>query len=152
MSSIDQLLQTAPADLVANVKALRAERADVEARESLLEQLLEVLARQGGEIAEEISALGAAAAIGPLRGQITQLFVDKRPDGIFFFIPQEVHDELVNRGNIRAKIDNVRQTMIRQADAGELERPNPNSLIFGLPGAMEEVPPGLRAQLFGEPQ
>jgi hypothetical protein len=149
MSSIDQLLHTTPADLVANIKALRGERADIETKERLLEQLLEVLTKQGGAIADEIAALGASAAIGPLRSQITQVLAEKRPDGLYFMVPQAIHDELVNRGNTRVKLDNVRQTMVRMADAKDLERSKPDALLFGLPQAMEDMPDALRSQLFG---
>jgi hypothetical protein len=149
MSSLDQLLQTNPVDLVTNLKALRAERAGIESKEALLEQLIEVLTRQGGPIADEVAALGGSAAIGPLRNQITQVLLAQWDEGLFFMIPQAVHDELVNRGNTRVKLDNVRQTMVRMADAKELERPKPDALLFGLPGALDAMPQALRDSILG---
>ena len=152
MSSIDELLNTSPAVLIENLKDLRSKRKIVEGQEALLEQLLDVIIQHGGDAVQEIARLGASVAIGPLRNQITQVLIDKRPEGLYFMIPQEVHDELVNRGNARVKLDNVRQTMARMVDSGELERPvglPSNTVLFGLPNAYADMPPMLREQVFG---
>jgi hypothetical protein len=150
MSSLDHLLETNPADLVSNLKELRAERAELESKELLLEQLIDLLARQAGPTADHLAELGGAAAIGPLRSQITHVLHSFQGDGLFFVIPQAVHDELINRGNTRVKLDNVRQTMARMTDAKELERPKADTLLFGLPGARDDMPQQLRDQIVGD--
>jgi hypothetical protein len=152
MSSLDQLLQTPPAELVANLKALRDERASIESREAILEQLLDVLVQQGGEVALEVAALGGSAAIGPLRNQIVQALLSKREEDEWLMVPQGVHQELVQRGNRSVTLDNVRVTMKRMAESGELERPQPNGLLFGLPGVMTEMPAEVLAAMnIGQP-
>jgi hypothetical protein len=145
MSSLDRLLETPPAELVADLKALRDERAALESKEAVIEQLLEVLTQQGGAAADEIAKLGASVAIGPLRNQIMQVLISKREEDEFVMLPMAVHAELISRGNRRVTIDNVRVTMKRMADAGELERPQPDALLYGLPGVMEI--PAVRAAL-----
>jgi hypothetical protein len=142
MSSLDQLLQTPPAELVANLKALRDDRASIESKEAILEQLLDVLVQQGGAVAEEVAALGASVAIGPLRNQIVQVLSSKQEEGEAVMVPKDVQEELVARGNRTVTLDNVRVTMKRMADSNELERPRPNDLLFGLPGAMDALPGG----------
>jgi hypothetical protein len=52
MPNLDDLFETPPAELITNLQALRAERAVIEGKEQLLEQLLEMLSQQGGERAE----------------------------------------------------------------------------------------------------
>lgn len=153
MSSLDQLLQTPPADLVANLKALRDDRASIESKEAILEQLLDVLVQQGGAVAEEVAALGGSAAIGPLRNQIMQVLTSKRrEEDLYVMVPQAVHQELVARGNRAVTLDNVRVTMKRMADSGELERTQPNALLFGLPGVMTEIPAEVLAAMnIGQP-
>ena len=134
MSSLDNLLQTPPAELVADLKAFRDERAVIESKEAVLEQLLEMLGNQGGAVAEEIAALGAAVGVGPLRGQIIRVLAAKREESEFFLmVPKDVQQELVSRGNRTVTLDNVRVTMKRMAGAGELVRPDPDSLLYGLP-------------------
>jgi len=156
MSSLDQLLQTPPAELVADLKSLRDERAVIEGKEAMLEQLLEMLARQGGEAAQEIAALGASVAIGPLRNQIVQVLSSKQEEGEVVMVAKDVQEELVARGNRTVTLDNVRVTMKRMADSNELERPRPNDLLFGLPGAMDALPGGrdafVQALDGGQPQ
>jgi hypothetical protein len=147
MSSLDQLLQTSPSELVADLKALRDERATIESKEAIVEQLLEMLVKQGGTAAEEIAALGGSVAIGPLRNQILQVLESKREEENLMMIPKDVHDELISRGNRSVTLDNVRVTMKRMADSNELERPSPTDLLFGLPGALDALPGGKDAFL-----
>ena len=139
MSNLDNLLQMPPSELVADLKALRDQRADIESKEAILEQLLELLTNQGGTVANEIAALGASVAIGPVRNQITQVLVSKREEDELLMAPRDVQQELVARGNRTVTLDHIRITMKRMADSNELERSEPGALLFGLPGAMERV-------------
>ena len=147
MSSLDRLLETPPAELIADLKALRDERAVLEGKEGVIEQLLEMLAQQGGDVANEIAALGASVAIGALRNQILQVLLSKQEENEPLLAPAGVHAELNARGNRKVTLDNVRVTMKRMADDGELERPRPDALLFGLPGVM--TLPEVRAVLEG---
>jgi hypothetical protein len=142
MSALDRLLQTPPAELVGDLKAVRDERAALESKEAMLEQLLEMLSRQGGDVAQEIAALGASVAIGPLRNQIMQVVSWMRNEKeLITTVPQSVLDALVERGNRKVTLDNVRVTMKRMADSNELERPVPGqNLLFALPGTAEAFP------------
>ena len=47
--------------------------------------------------------------------------------------PKEVHEKLVNHGNNKASLDNVRVTMGRMADAGQLFQPKPGETLYILP-------------------
>lgn len=132
MSSLDALFATPPAKLVADLQTLREERRVIESKETMLEQMLEMGERQGGDVAEEIAELGASVAIGPLRAQILHVL---RTTESVFVVPKDVHAELVARGNQKATLDNVRMTMKRMADAKELERVSPNVACYGVPGA-----------------
>ncbi len=144
MSAIDQLLQTPPAELVAELKALRDERAAIERKESMLEQTLHVIAEEKGEVAaEEIATLTATAGVGSLREQILQILSSKRAEGgvVVALVPQEVQHALIERGNRSVTIDNIRITMKRMFDSGELERPLPQySVVYALPGTANEMP------------
>jgi hypothetical protein len=132
MSSLDSLFSTPPASIVADLQALREERRVIESKEAMLEQILEMHERQGGDVAEEVAELGASVAIGPLRAQILQVL---RTRDTAFLLPKDVHAELEARGNRKTTLDNVRMTMKRMADADELERLDPNTANYGLPGA-----------------
>jgi hypothetical protein len=133
MSSLDTLFSTPPARIVADLQALREERRVIESQESMLEQILEMHERQGGEAADEVAELGASVAIGPLRAQILQVLRTRGDTA--FFVPKDVHAELEARGNRKVTLDNVRMTMKRMADVDELERLEPNTNSYGLPGA-----------------
>ncbi len=104
-----------------------------ESKEAVLEQLLEMRSREGGAVADEITALGAAVGIGPLRNQIAHVLAAKREENMSLMVPRAVQDELITRGNRTVTLDNVRVTMKRMADTGELLRPDPDSLLYGLP-------------------
>jgi hypothetical protein len=145
MSSIDKLLQTPLPELVADLKALRDERAVTERKEAMLEQTLDMIIEQRGEeAANEIAVLGGSAGIGSLRNQIVQVLASKREQGApasVALVPKEVLDTLAERGNRKATLDNVRVTMKRMFDSGELERPiTGESLIYALPGTAGEFP------------
>jgi hypothetical protein len=139
------LFETTPDVLVSTLQQLRQQRSGIENKERVIEQLLEMKADEGGEIADEIAALGASVAIGPLRNQIIQVLVAKQEEDMFVMVPKDVHDELVERGNRSVTLDNVRITMKRMAEQGELEREPPNSLVFGLPGALPDLAQKIQA-------
>jgi hypothetical protein len=152
MSNLDQLLNTPPDELVADLKALRDERAAIEGKESVLEQLLDMLSGQGGHVAEEIAELGAMAAIGPLKNQIFHVMRTKTEEEEPLLVPQTVFEVLRVRGNRTATLAAVRVAMGRMADAGELERPAPrNNMLFALPGTRNNLLPAV-AEAFGVPQ
>jgi hypothetical protein len=132
MASLDALFATPPATIVADLQALREQRRLIESKEAMLEQVLELRERQGGDAADEIAELGASVAIGPIRAQILQVL---RTTDSAFLTPKEVHPELASRGNRKVTLDNVRMTMKRMADADELERFESGSASYGLPGA-----------------
>jgi hypothetical protein len=151
-SPLDRLLQTPPAELVSELKSLRDQRAGIESREAVLEQLLDLIARQGGPVAEEVARLGGDAAIGPLRNQIIQVLASKRKEGEPLMVPQGVHQELTARGNRAVTLDNVRVTMKRMAESGEIERVSPDGLVFGLVGIAQSLPPGMLDAITGGQQ
>jgi hypothetical protein len=141
MSALDKLLQTPPVELVNDLKNVRDERAVLESKEAMLEQLLEMLSRQGGEVSQEIAMLGASVAIGPLRNQIIQVVTSMRDDELITTVPQAVQDALITRGNRQVTLDNVRVTMKRMVESNELERPIPGqAVLFALPGTTDAFP------------
>jgi hypothetical protein len=144
MSNLDQLLQTQPAELVADLKRLRDERVVIERKEAVLQQILEMLVQEGGKTAEEIAALGGSAGIGSLRNQIVQALEAKQEESEFVVVPKEVHAALVALGNRTVTLDNVRVTMKRMVESNELEVPFPetHSLLYALPGAVDAFPGG----------
>ncbi|HEY4450548.1 MAG TPA: hypothetical protein VGN13_03000 [Solirubrobacteraceae bacterium] len=144
MSSVDDFFAAPAAELVDKLKQLHDQRANIESREEIIEQLLEVRAKQGGEVAAEIAALGAAAGIGPLREQILHVMETKRAEDVWVMAPMQVHDELTKRGNRSVKLDAVRVAMTRMAEKGDLERPRPNVLSFALPGVLDAIPAAFR--------
>jgi hypothetical protein len=152
VSHLDQLLQTPPEDLINDLKVLRTERGEIEQKEGVLEQLLDMLSRQGGEVAEKVATLGAKAGIGPLRDQILDAMAEKTEEGEIAVVPQNILDVLQERGNRAATIASIRVAMGRMADRGELDRPNPvNPVLFTLPGAAKNLPPAM-AEAFGIPK
>jgi hypothetical protein len=144
MSSIDKFLETPPADLVKDLKALRDQRAAIERKEGMLEQTLHMIAEQGGEgAADEIAALTASAGVGSLREQILQIVAAGQAEGGIkvALVPKEVQNELADRGNHTAKLDNIRITMKRMSESDELERPLPQyAVLYALPGTAKEYP------------
>jgi len=133
-------MATAPADLIAELKGLREQRGAIEAKETMIERLLDTLAEHSSEAAEEIAALGGSVAIGPLRDQIRAVFESRRDNGERTMVPKAVREALNDRGNRNVTLDNVRVTMKRMEEGGELERPLPNAgeSLFALPGTREE--------------
>lgn len=132
MTNIDKILDTSPTEIIRELEALRAEKDVIARKETLLEQLIELMFQQGDEASEELASYRTSIAVGPLRYQIRQVLLagDKGEP----WVPKEVHDELIVRGNKAVTLDNVRVTMKRMVESGELERPDPdNALIFRLP-------------------
>lgn len=149
--SHDDIFQLPPPQLIAKLTELRSERTAIEGKEDIVMQLLDVYVQQDGDAAEEIAKLGAAVGLGPLRTQIIDVLAASREQNLYVLLPLTVHEVLVQRGNRKVKLDNVRVTMKRMADAGELERPIPEEpLAFALPGSVEEMPPGLLEALRGQ--
>lgn len=139
MTDVDELLNTTPSDLIEGLKKLRDERSAVESREAVLKQLLDIHLARGGEVAEEVAAFAAQNGFGPLREQIRQVLTAKQEDGTPLLPPMAVHGELGARGNRGVTLDNVRTTMKRMADDGELVRPEGESAIYGLPNIPQEL-------------
>jgi hypothetical protein len=133
VSHLDKFLETPPAALVDDLKDLRTQKAAIESREKVIEQLLEMIVSQGGPVADEVAALGASVAIGPLREQIRQVLLSRQDENEYFMVPQEVQKELMTRGNRSVTLDHVRTTMKRMADSDELLRPQPNAVLYALP-------------------
>ena len=132
MTDVEQLLNTDPTDLIEGLRKLRDQRAGIESREAVLKQLLDIQIAQGGEIAEQVRIFAAQNGIGPVREQIRQVLMSKQ-DEEPAMAPMNVHAELVARGNRSVTLDNIRTSMKRMADDGELIRPNAESVIYGLP-------------------
>jgi hypothetical protein len=132
MTNIDSLLQASPTAIIAELEALRAEREVVARKETLLEQLIEIMFQRGDEAADELAAYRTSVAVGPLRYQIRQVLLAGAQNENW--LPKQVHDELIVRGNKTVTLDNTRVSMKRMAERGELERPDPDSpLVFRLP-------------------
>jgi hypothetical protein len=141
MSYVDRFLETPPSELVADLKTLRDERAAIESKERLVEQLLEMLSQQGSAVAEEIAELGGSVGIGPLRNQISQVLLSQQQSENFFMAPLAIHEELVRRGNRTVSLDNVRVTLRRMVDSAEVERPT-DVPLYGLSGTVDIFPGG----------
>jgi hypothetical protein len=138
MTDVDALLNTDPADLITGLKRLRDERAATESQEAVLKQLLDIQMSKGGQIAEEVAVFAAQNGIGPLREQIRQVLKAKQEEEPMM-PPMGVHAELAARGNRGVTLDNIRVTMKRMADDGELVRPDPEAVVYGLPDLPQEI-------------
>ncbi len=145
-NNVDALLNTAPIALVEGLKQLRDERAAIESREAVLKQLLDIQMAQGGQLAEEVTVFAAENGIGPPREQIRQVMISKQEDEPML-PPIAVHEALVERGNRTITLDNVRTTMKRMADDGELVRPSGSAPIYGLPNIPQSVLEMVKQQL-----
>jgi len=132
------MIGAGPCSPIADLKALRDQRAMIETKEGVIVQILDALTTQGGEVAERISALGAAAGLGSLREQITQVLLTRQGEEPFM-VPKDVRAELVSRGNRNVTLENMRVTMKRMAEDGDLVRPDESSVMYGLPSLPQEV-------------
>lgn len=131
MANLDKFLQTSPTVIIAELEALRAEKDVITRKEALLEQMIDLMFQEQGPAAAELYGYRTSIAVGPLRYQIRQVLLadPERPQ----WLPKEVHDELVIRGNTKVTLDNVRVTMRRMGESGELERLDDENLLFRLP-------------------
>lgn len=147
MTDVDQLLNTDPSELIERLKEFRDERAGIESREAVLKQLLDIRMAQGGPVAEEVAVFAAQNGFGPLREQIRQVLTSKQEEEPLL-PPMAVHTELAARGNRGVTLDNVRTTMKRMADDGELVRPDTGiGVIYGLPGIPQEILDVIKQQI-----
>lgn len=140
MASLDKILETPPAELIADLSDMRQQKLKIENREAVILQLLNMILERGGPAAEEVVrvAADAAIALGPLRDQIRNVFASLQAEDEWFLVPVNIHQALVARGNETATLDHVRTTMTRMAEAGELVRPR-NALLFGLPNVVNNA-------------
>jgi hypothetical protein len=122
--SIDDFLQTPPDQILAELKAVRAEKVVLDRKEKLLEQLATFRLEQG-------DGQALAGVVGTLRAQIMAIMATKPASKLW--LPREVRRQLIERGT-DATIDHIRMTMGRMAASGELEKPNSRQLAFRLPG------------------
>jgi hypothetical protein len=131
MTNMDKFLQASPTEIIAELEALRAEKDVIARKEALLEQLIDLIFQEQGPAAAELYGYRTSIAVGPLRYQIRQVLLaePERPQ----WLPKEVHDELVIRGNAKVTLDNVRVTMRRMGESGELVRLDDDNLLFRLP-------------------
>jgi hypothetical protein len=144
MANIDKFLQTSPTEIIAELEALRVEKDIIARKEALLEQLVDLIFQEQGPAAAELYGYRTSIAVGPLRYQIRQVLLaePERPQ----WLPKEVHDELVVRGNAKVTLDNVRVTMRRMGESGELERLDDDNLLFRLPVPTDNPPDGVSTE------
>jgi hypothetical protein len=135
MTIMDNFLQASPTEIIAELEAIRAEKDVIARKEALLEQLIDLIFQEQGPAAAELYGYRTSIAVGPLRYQIRQVLLaePERPQ----WLPKEVHDELVIRGNDKVTLDNVRVTMRRMGESGELVRLDDDNLLFRLPLPMD---------------
>jgi hypothetical protein len=130
MSSIGNLLKTKPEELLQELSQLRdRERLLIQEKE-LLERVLEMRV-ENGEISVEWlnDAKQGPVSIGPLRAQILRVM---KAGPRSKWLPKAVHQKLVARGNTKSSLANVRATMRRMVESGELVRLD-ESPWFALP-------------------
>jgi hypothetical protein len=128
-SSINELLASPPKQLLDELTTVREERLRAESTEEVILRMIDILLDSGGEAADWLNdPANGAMAIGPLRRQIIWA-MRTRPDELW--IPRNVADVLEAAGG-RPSIDNVRMTMLRMANDGQLSQPDPAAPAFGL--------------------
>jgi hypothetical protein len=141
MQTIDELLKASPRDVLDELEITHTQKEEIERREILLTQLLEMMFQRGGDAAAALWTMRTDLPIGPVRFQILQVLLSGARDQVW--LPLEVHQAMVERGNTKVTVDNTRVTMGRMADKGELERsPSPNDPsinIFRLPSTAWEA-------------
>jgi hypothetical protein len=144
MTNMDKFLQASPTEIIAELEALHAEKDVIARKEALLEQLIDLIFQEQGPAAAELYGYRTSIAVGPLRYQIRQVLLaePERPQ----WLPKEVHDELVVRGNAKVTLDNVRVTMRRMGESGELVRLDDDNLLFRLPVPTDSPPGGSPAE------
>lgn len=130
--TISQLMEASPESLLDELARVREKEQLIAHERELLERVLEILIETGGPTAEwlEDPARGLLT-IGPLRAQVKRVLELEPKDTRLQ--PREVHERLAANGNNKVSLDNVRVTMVRMAEAGELHQPEPPKALFGLP-------------------
>jgi len=85
----DPGLKRGPAELLADLSDLRQQKLNLESREAVILQLLDMILERGGPAAEEVVRLAAEAsiALGPLRDQIRHVFASKQASDEWFLAP-----------------------------------------------------------------
>jgi hypothetical protein len=131
-STIQQLMGSHPEEILKELAEIRERERLVAHERELLERVLEIQMDGGGPLAEWLmdDARGILP-IGSLRSQVRRV-LKLAPVGKAWH-PKEVHEKLVNHGNNKASLDNVRVTMGRMADAGQLFQPKPGETLYILP-------------------
>jgi len=130
---IGDLLDAPLPDLIAKLESIRSDQRALDLQEDMLEKVLELKTQQDPSAASWLQE-NSTAAIGPLRQQILQSFSLAQRNAM---VPKEVHQDLIARGNTKATLDNVRITMRRMAQTGELVQPDLANLAFQLPASGE---------------
>lgn len=130
--TISQLMEASPESLLDELARVREKEQLVAHERELLERVLEILLESGGPSAEWLmDPARGLLTIGPLRSQVMRVLQLGQPNRLWQ--PREVHEQLASHGNNKVSLDNVRVTMGRMAEAGELHQPEPPMAAFGLP-------------------
>jgi hypothetical protein len=133
--TIGNLLSADPQELLDELDKLREQEKRIAHERELVERVLEILLESGGPAAEYLAdPARGLLTIGPLRAQVLRVLA-AAPSGLQ---PREVHDRLVAHGNSKVTLDNVRVTMSRMAESGELQQPDPPLAVFVLPSSESE--------------
>jgi hypothetical protein len=128
-------LQASPRDVLDELEAVHEQQIEVERKQVLLTQLVEMMLQRGGDSATALWKMRTDLPIGPVRFQIRQVMLSGEQGAAW--LPLAVHQAMAERGNSKVTLDNTRVTMGRMAEKGELEvsqaPDNPNINIFVLP-------------------
>ncbi len=130
--TIRQLMEASPESLLEELSTVREREQLVAHERELLERVLEILLENGGPSADWLmDPARGLLTIGPVRSQVLRVLRLGHPERMWQ--PREVHEQLVNHGNNKVSLDNVRVTMGRMAEAGELIQPEPPVAAYALP-------------------
>src|ERR1700735_1349101 len=131
MDSLDQLLSTPVEKVLEDLVLLRKEKRALENREELLRRTLELLVEQDPEVAASLESPGSPSTpFGPPRMQIKRLLASYSFRDVATWIPKDVLFALNEQGATDLTLDNVRMTMRRMAQRGELLEVG--NLVFAL--------------------
>jgi hypothetical protein len=121
MDSLQHLLSMPVEKVVQDLIAVREERVRLENHETLLERTLELIVEQDPRAAAFLEAPGSPSTpFGPLRMQIRRLLASYAFRDTAPWLPRDVLAALTASGSRGVTIDNVRVTMRRMAQDGEL--------------------------------
>ncbi|HTC60487.1 MAG TPA: hypothetical protein VK691_10275 [Solirubrobacteraceae bacterium] len=136
-NTIRGLLSTNPQELVDELEKLREQEKRIAHERELVERVLEIVIESGGPSAEYLTdPERGLLTVGPLRAQVMRVYAAAGEGA--GFQPREVHEQLVAHGNSKVTLDNVRVTMGRMADSGELLQPEPPIALYLLPPSTPE--------------